>query len=321
MLGIVKRLAEAAVLMLMVIVVNFSLVHLAPGDPATVLAGESGGGSEEFIAAIRKDYGLDKPFFVQLFRYIGRVLRGDLGDSFSFNRPVTSLIWSRLGATLLLSLVALLGAIIIGTALGTIAARRPRSLFSGGVSVVSLAGFAAPSFWVGMVLIILFVRNNEWFPLGGFRDDINPKSGLAGVLDIAHHLVLPATTLGFVYLAQYARIARASMVEVLGSDYIRTARAKGAPEKTVIGKHALRNGIIPVVTIAGLQFGALLSGAVLVENVFNWPGLGRLAVGAFLQRDTPVLLGILICSAAMVIVFNLLTDLSYRLIDPRIRAR
>jgi peptide/nickel transport system permease protein len=320
-LGFVKRIAEAAVLLLMVIVVNFSLVHIAPGDPASVLAGEMGGGSEEFMQQVRQQYGLDRPFVVQLGKYIWGVLHGDLGQSFSFNQPVTSLIWSRVGATALLSLVALLGAIVLGTLLGTLAARRPRSLFSGAVSVVSLAGFAAPSFWIGMVLIILFVRNVELFPLGGFRDDLDPKTGFAAVVDIAHHMVLPGVTLGFVYLAQYARIARASMVEVLQTDYIRTARAKGAPERLVLAKHALRNGIIPVVTVAGLQFGALLSGAVLVENVFNWPGLGRLAVQSFLQRDTPVLLGILLCSASMVIVFNLLTDLSYRLIDPRIRTR
>lgn len=318
---VVQRLFYAAALILAVVVLNFLLVHMAPGGPAEVIAGEMGGATEEILEDIRRAYGLDKPLYEQLLIYLDRVLRGDLGQSFYYNAAVTDLILGRLWPTLLLVMTALIFAIVIGTTLGVLASRNPTGIFSNVITVLALVGYSAPVFWTGIVLIILFASVFPIFPISNMSDITLEGSTLAHVLDVAHHLVLPAFTLGIIYLAQYSRLARASMLEVLGADYIRTARAKGLSERVVVGKHALRNAILPIITIAGLQFGSLVSGAVLVETVFSWPGLGTLALDAILGRDYPTILGILFFSALLVIVANLLTDLCYRLADPRIGAR
>jgi peptide/nickel transport system permease protein len=316
---IAARIAWSVGLILAVIVMCFSLVHLAPGDAALVIAGDSGAGDPELIEEIREDLGLDDPYLIQLSRYVGDVASGDLGTSYRFNESVTSLIGDRIWPTILLVTTALLFAIVIGVLVGIFTARRPESPVSHGVTVFSLVGYSMPVFWTGYLLIIAFASNVRWFPVAGMRDVRFEGNRFEEWLDIAHHLVLPALTLGLIYLAQYSRLSRASMLEVLQSDYVRTARAKGLAERKVVYKHALRNAVIPVITIAGLQFGALLSGALLVETVFNWPGLGRLAADSVFQRDAPVLLGVLICSAALVVVINILTDVVYRMIDPRIR--
>jgi peptide/nickel transport system permease protein len=316
---IAARIAWSVGLILAVIVMCFSLVHLAPGDAALVIAGESGAGDPELIEQIREDLGLDDPYLIQLSRYVGDVASGDLGTSYRFNESVTSLIGDRIWPTILLVTTALLFAIVIGVLVGIFTARRPESPVSHGVTVFSLVGYSMPVFWTGYLLIIAFASNVRWFPVAGMRDVRFEGNRFEEWLDIAHHLVLPALTLGLIYLAQYSRLSRASMLEVLQSDYVRTARAKGLAERKVVYKHALRNAVIPVITIAGLQFGALLSGALLVETVFNWPGLGRLAADSVFQRDAPVLLGVLICSAVLVVVINILTDVVYRMIDPRIR--
>lgn len=316
---IAARIAWSVGLILAVIVMCFSLVHLAPGDAALVIAGDSGAGDPELIEEIREDLGLDDPYLIQLSRYVGDVASGDLGTSYRFNESVTSLIGDRIWPTILLVTTALLFAIVIGVLVGIFTARRPESPVSHGVTVFSLVGYSMPVFWTGYLLIIAFASNVRWFPVAGMRDVRLEGNRFEEWLDIAHHLVLPALTLGLIYLAQYSRLSRASMLEVLQSDYVRTARAKGLAERKVVYKHALRNAVIPVITIAGLQFGALLSGALLVETVFNWPGLGRLAADSVFQRDAPVLLGVLICSAALVVVINILTDVVYRMIDPRIR--
>lgn len=316
---ILARIAQSLGLILAVIVLNFTLINLAPGDPATVIAGESGAGDPELLAEIRADYGLDQPFLTQLTSYVGRVMQGDLGDSFFFNRSVVSLILDRLWPTILLVGTALLMAIFFGVLVGVFTARRPESPASHFATVMALVGFSMPVFWTGLLLIILFASVVQWLPIGGMRDVQFEGGLLASWVDVARHLVLPAFTLGFLYIAQYSRLSRASMLEVLQSDFVRTARAKGLTERVVVYKHALRNAVIPVVTVAGLQFGSLLSGALIVETVFNWPGLGRLAFDAVLRRDAPVLLGVLLISAVVVIVANLLTDIVYRLIDPRIR--
>jgi peptide/nickel transport system permease protein len=302
-----------------VVVLNFALIHLAPGDPAEVIAGEMGGASADILAQLRTAYGLDKSFLEQLWVYAKHVLSGDLGQSFYFNAPVVELISQRLPATLLLVITAILLAMVVGTFLGVMAARRPNGWTSNFITVFSLIGYSAPVFWTGILLILLFASVVPIFPVGGIRDVTRLGAGwFASTIDILHHLVLPAATLAIIYLAQYSRLARASMLEVLGADYIRTARAKGLTERVVIFKHALRNAVLPVVTIAGLQFSSVLAGAVLVETVFAWPGLGNLAYQSILRRDSPTLLGILLFSAMVVIIVNMLTDLTYRLIDPRI---
>lgn len=319
--SIAARIAQALGLILAVICLNFLLIHITPGDPATVIVGESGAGDPELLEEIRAQYGLDRPVIVQLASYVGRVATGDLGDSYFFNESVTSLILQRLWPTVLLVGTALAFAVAAGTMVGVATARRPESPISHGATVLALVGFSMPVFWTGIMLVILFASTWKLLPVQGWHDVNYGEGLLANVLDVGEHLVLPALTLGLIYLAQYSRLSRASMLEVLESDYVRTARAKGLGERRVVYKHALRNAVIPVVTVIGLQFGALLSGALLVETVFNWPGLGRLAFDSILRRDTSVLLGVLMVSSVMVIVANLLTDLLYTIIDPRIRLR
>ena len=308
--------------MVAVLAVNFALIHAAPGDPATVIAGEMGGGDQAVIDNIKKAYGLDKPLPEQFITYLSKSVRGDLGVSYTYNRPVSSLIADRIGPTILLVLTSLVVAIAVGTLLGVFASLKPKSFASAAVTIVSLVGLAMPVFWTGILLVILFGKVWPVMPIAGMYDVRNyGATGWAAAMDALHHLVLPALTLTLVYLAQYSRLARASMLEVLSSDYVRTARAKGLNEAVVVFKHALRNALMPIVTIAGLQFGNLISGAVLVETVFSWPGLGTLALDAILGRDYPTLLGVLTFSSLFVISANLLTDLSYRWIDPRLRGK
>lgn len=320
--SVAARVAQGLILVLAVVVLNFVLVHAAPGDPVETIAGASGGMSEELKAQLRAQYGLDKPLVVQLGLYLGKVIRGDLGHSYFFNLPVSGLIAERVPATLLLVLASVITAFLVGTGLGVLSSRKPNGWLSQLVNVTSLVGFAAPVFWTGIMLVILFAAVLPWFPISGMRsvDAAQGASGFADVVDVLHHLVLPTATLSLVYVAQYSRLARASMLDVLGSDFIRTARAKGLPDRIVLYKHALRNAVLPVVTILGLQFGNVLAGAILVETVFNWPGLGRLAFESVLRRDYPTILGVLLFSSIVVVVMNQLTDLAYRLIDPRIKA-
>ena len=322
LLALLRRLAWAAGLLVAVLAINFMLIHAAPGDPASVIAGEMGGGDQAVIDSIKKAYGLDRPLPEQFFTYIGKSLQGDLGQSYTFSRPVLGLIMDRIGPTILLVMTALVSAIVLGTLLGVFASRRPDSVASGAVTILSLVGYAMPVFWTGILLVILFGKVWPILPIAGMRDVRQyGATGWAAISDVLRHLVLPALTLSIIYLAQYSRLSRASMLEVLGSDYIRTARAKGLSEWVVTFKHALRNALMPIVTIAGLQFGNLISGAVLVETVFSWPGLGTLALEAILGRDYPTLLGVLTFSSMLVIAANLLTDLSYRWIDPRLRGK
>ncbi|MFH0133585.1 ABC transporter permease [Variovorax sp. VaC1] len=316
-----SRLLQAIGLVLAVVVLNFVLVHAAPGDPVETIAGASGGMSPELMAQLRTQYGLDKPLPVQLFVYLGKVASGDLGYSYFFNLPVTQMIAERVPATLLLVLSAVLLAFLVGTALGVLSSRKPNGWLSQFINVLSLVGFAAPVFWLGIMLVILLASVFPILPVAGMRAiDSTGTGGFADMLDVAYHLVLPTLTLSLVYLAQYSRLARSSMLDVLGSDFIRTARAKGLADRVVLYKHALRNALLPVVTVLGLQFGNVLAGAILVETVFNWPGLGRLAFESVLRRDYPTILGVLLFSSIAVVVMNQLTDLCYRFIDPRIKA-
>ncbi len=315
-----SALANAALLLLAVIALNFLLIHLAPGDPALTIAGEMGGASPKILAAIRAQYGLDQPLATQLGRYLAKAVTGDLGYSFYFNQPVAQLILQRLPATLLLMLSALVFAAVGGTLLGVVSARFPRGPLGVAVTLLSLAGYATPVFWSGLLFLLLFALVLPIFPISGMANVVHPKHGLAYAADVLNHLVLPTLTLGLVYLAQYSRQARASTMDALGSDYIRTARAKGVPERDVLLKHALRNALLPVVTLVGLQFAQLLAGAVLVETVFDWPGMGRLVLDSILRRDYPTLLGVLVVSAVLVMGANILTDLAYRAADPRLRS-
>lgn len=317
---VLQRTGYGLLLLLAVLILNFFLIHLAPGDVADTIVGDMGGATEEVMAEIRATYGLDRPLIEQLWVYLSKVVVLDLGHSFFFNQPVTELIFERLPATLLLVITSQLIAIFCGTILGVISAQNPNGWFSHGVTVFSLLGYAAPVFWTGLMFIILFTKVLPLFPVAGMMNVAIEGGFWVRALDIAHHLVLPVLTLSTIYFAAYSRISRASMLDVLGADYVRTARAKGLEERVVVYKHALRNAVLPVITIAGLQFSQIVSGAVLVETVFSWPGLGTLALEAILGRDTPTILGILFFSSLIVVVANILTDLTYRVIDPRIRA-
>lgn len=315
------RVFYAVVLLFTVLILNFTMMHLAPGDVADTIAQSMGGADEEILARIRADYGLDQPFLVQLGTYIGKVLQFDLGYSFYYNQPVTSLILQRLPATLLLVFTAQILALIVGVVLGVISARRPNGVLSHFVTFFSLLGYAAPVFWTGILLLIAFSQKIQWFPVAGMRDVTVQGGFFVQAWDVALHMVLPVITLSSIFLALYSRLSRASMMEALGSDYVRTAKAKGLTEREVVYGHALKNSLSPVITLAGLQFSAVISGAVLVESVFAWPGLGTLAFQSIIARDTPTILGILFFSALMVIVGNLLTDFALRLVDPRLRLR
>lgn len=316
---IVRRVGNGALLLFAVLILNFLLLHLAPGDVADTIAGDMGGADAEVMEEIRTRFGLDKPFHHQLGLYLARLAQGDLGYSYFFQTPVTELVLERLAATLLLVVSAQVLAIVIGTVLGVIAARKPNGATSHAVTLLALFGYSAPVFWTGIMLIILFCSIVPIFPVGGMVDVRVEGSWFVRGLDVLHHLVLPMVTLASIFLALYSRLARASMLDVLGSDYVRTARAKGLSEFVVVYKHALRNALGPVVTLAGLQFSQIISGAVLVETVFSWPGLGSLALQSILARDTPTILGILFFSSLVVVVANLLTDLVYSLVDPRIK--
>ena len=315
------RVFYAILLLIAVLVLNFSLMHLAPGDVADTISQSMGGADQELLDQIRADYGLDQPFLVQLGRYIGGVLHFDLGFSFFYNQPVSQLIIERIPATLLLVVSAQLLALFVGVLLGVMSARKPNGITSHFVTFLALFGYSAPVFWTGILLLIGFSLKIQWFPVAGMQDVTIEGGFWVHFVDVARHLVLPMITLSSIFLALYSRLSRATMMEVLGSDYVRTAKAKGLTSNQVVYKHALKNALSPVITLAGLQFSAVVSGAVLVETVFSWPGLGTLAFQSIIARDTPTILGILFFSALVVILGNLLTDMALRLVDPRMRGR
>lgn len=318
--AILQRITLGFFLVLAVIVLNFLLLHAAPGDVVDSMLAEAGGGDPALAAQLRASYGLDEPIHVQLYKYLGRVLVGDLGHSFYYDKPVADLILESLPTTLMLTLLALVSAVILGTLFGVYAAIRPKGIFSHFVTVLALFGYATPVFWLGMIILLVFALYLPWFPAYGIRTIPEPVGTFNQFLDVANHLVLPVFTLAILYLASYSRISRASMLDVMGADYIRTARTKGLSETKVIFKHALKNASLPVVTLAGLQLAHIFSGAVLVETVFSLPGVGPLLYESIVRRDFPVILGVLFGAAVTTIIANIITDIVYRWMDPRIKS-
>ena len=316
-----RRLTQAVLIVVSIAILNFLLLHLAPGDIVDVMAGEAGAADARYVGELRQKFGLDQPMAVQLGRYLWNLAHLEMGHSFRYDLPVISLIAQRLPATLLLMVTSLGTAFVGGVVLGVIASRRMRSLVDTVISVAALLAYATPLFWLGLMLIVVFTLKLGLLPAGGLSTIGATQTALGAALDVLHHLVLPAATLSLFYMATYARLMRASMIDVLGMDYVRTARAKGISERGVAYRHALRNAILPMITILGVQVGSILGGAVVVEVVFAWPGLGRLAFEAIFQRDINLLLGILLLSACVVIVVNLVVDLVYTWIDPRIALR
>jgi len=303
MLGyVVRRSAQSLLLVWLVTVVVFALLHLTPGDPASVMLGENA--TPEQVQALQRSLGLDQPLVLQYARFLGRALHGDLGTSIRAQRPALEVVLERLPATLLLTAGAFSFAVLIGMPIGVISAVKRLTLWDHGSMALALLGQSMPGFWLGLVLITVFAVHLRWLPASGM-----------GSLS---HVVLPAITLGMFLIGLIIRLTRSSMLDVLGQDYVRTARAKGLAERMVVMQHALMNALIPVVTLVGLQLGLLLGGAVITETVFAWPGVGLATVTAIHQRDYPVVQCAVLVSAVLVLSINWAVDLLYHYLDPRV---
>ncbi len=313
-----RRFLQLLLVVSGIAVINFFLLHLAPGDAAQVLAGEAGSATPEYLAALRKQFGLDQSLPVQFAVYLRNLLSLNLGFSFRQGMPVAELIMQRLPATLLLMGTSIGFALLAGSALGIAAARNAGRAADTLISAVALVFYATPVFWTGIMLVVVFSVWLDWLPVGGMASIERGYTGFAYLKDVGLHLILPAATLGSFFLAVYARLMRAAMIEVQGQDFVRTAIAKGVRPGRIARRHVLRNALLPIVTMLGVQVGSVLGGAILVETVFSWPGLGRLAFEALFQRDLNLLLGILLCSSIVVVVANILIDLLYTVLDPRI---
>jgi peptide/nickel transport system permease protein len=316
---VVRRLLQAIPVVLGVVVLNFLLLQLAPGDAATVLAGEAGGAPFEYIQQLRERFGLDQPVLVQLALYVKNILVLDLGYSFRNASPVLPLILARLWPTLLLMGTTLVLSVVVGVLLGLLASVWVRTWRDNVISVFAIVAYAMPLFWIGLMLILVFSIHLGWLPTSGMEDAAAFYEGWERVVDIARHLILPAVTLSLFYMALYARLMRATMLEQRGLDYVTTARAKGLTERQITVRHMVRNALLPVVTVAGVQVGGLLGGSVIVESVFAWPGLGQLAFQSLFARDLNLLLGIFFISSCLVVAVNIVVDIVYLILDPRIR--
>jgi peptide/nickel transport system permease protein len=315
-----RRLLSSIPTLLIILAALFLLLQLAPGDTVDALVAQMGGGDAVMIEQLRTYYGLDLPVLTRLLNYFWHLIRFDLGFSAIYGKPVATVIFERLPVTLLLMASALSFAFAAGMALGVLAARRVNGWPDTLISTLGLIFYATPSFWFGLMGIVIFAVKLAWLPAGGYIDISAGYSGWRYMLDVAHHLILPTLTLGLIFLAIYLRIMRASMLEVMTLDFVRTARSKGLGETAVVIRHVLRNALLPMVTLIGLQAGTMLGGSVVVESVFALPGLGRLAYESVVQRDLNTLLGIVFVSALLVIAVNFIVDIVYARLDPRIAA-
>ncbi|MGH8810778.1 MAG: ABC transporter permease [Advenella sp.] len=308
---IARRLLATLPVIVMVAIVIFAILRLTPGDPAAIIAGDDATAAQ--LEQIRQTMGLDQPIYTQFVVWVGRLLQGDLGVSLLSGTPVLQMIAGRMGPTLALAVSTIVLTVIIAIPLGVIAAWRQGKLLDRLIMSLSVLGFSIPTFVVGYLLIYFFAIQLNWLPVQGYK----PLS--AGLLPFAQRLILPTLALSAIYVALIARITRSSIIEVMGEDYIRTARAKGLKEKAVLMRHALRNAAVPIVTVIGIGIASLISGVVVTESVFNLPGLGRLVVEAVLARDYPVIQGLILLFSIVYILINLIVDLLYTVFDPRIR--
>jgi len=316
-----RKLLKAIPTIFGIVVLNFMLLQLAPGDAADVIAGEAGAATAEMMQELRAHYGLDQPVLWQLVTYIKNLLQFDLGMSPRYNVPVLSLIAERIPNTLSLMASALVMAVTVGILFGALMAATAGRLPDRLLSLLSLLFYSIPTFWIGLMLIIVFSVWLGVLPSGGVGTIASSKTGLAAFADWFRHLILPSAALAMFFVAIYARLTRASMLEVKDQDYVRTAAAKGLSTMTITLRHILRNALIPITTMAGMHLGAMLGGAIVIETVFNRPGMGRLAYDAVLNRDFNVLMGVLLLSSVLVIVANILVDLLHTWLDPRIEMR
>jgi ABC-type dipeptide/oligopeptide/nickel transport system permease component len=315
---VLTRLAWAVVSVLAILIINFLVVRLIPGDPLQAIVGDFPA-PPEYVEALSRDLGLDRPLPVQLWRYLLALSHGDLGFSFVNRLPVLGLIGQRALFTLLLMIPSLLLAAVIGIALALAAAPRAGGISDSAVTALSLFGYSVPIFWLGQILIVLFAVDLGWLPAQGMHSLRGVGTGLGSVLDVAWHMILPVFCITVFHVAVVARVGRASVLETLHQDFVLTARGKGLRERRVLWRHVLPNALIPVVTVIGYGFGHSLTGAILTEAVFAWPGLGNLFVTSIANRDYAVLEGIFLLTAITVVVANLVTDLLYLVVDPRLR--
>ena len=311
---VVRRLLQVVPTALGIVFICFVLVHAAPGDPIVALAGEHG--DANYYAFMRQRFGLDQPLPRQLLTYFSRVAVGDFGVSHVQGRPTLAVIAERVPATLLLTGTALLAALLLSVPLGTLAARRPNGSRDLTINAFVIGLYSAPAFWIAQLAMFVLALKAGFFPVQGMT-----TAGSSNALDIARHLALPATILAFQELAVFVRLTRAGVLDQLGREHVRTARAKGVGERAVLVRHALPRALYPLITVAGARVGQLIAGAVVIEIVFAWPGMGRLLLEALQTRDTPLLLSLFMVVSLTVIVANLATDLAYAAVDPRIRHR
>ena len=313
-----RRLLQAVPVIILIMIGTFLLLKLAPGDTVDALVGDMGGADADFIARLRQEYGLDQPVYVQLWVYMTKLATFDFGWSFVYEQPVATVLWDRLGTTLLLMATSLSLAFTIGIALGAIAARRAYSLTDNVISTLGLVFYATPSFFLSLMMMLLFSVKLGWLPVGGIKTIAGFYTGWDHVVDVARHLVMPTAALSLIYLSFYLRLMRASVMEVADLDYVRTARAKGASESRLMIHHIMRNALLPVITLLGLQFSTVLGGSVVVETIFTLPALGSPAYQSVVQRDMNTLMGIIFLCSIIVVVVNFLTDLLYARLDSRI---
>ncbi len=315
---ILKRILTFIPILIGVSFISFSIMHIAPGDP-TALFTDPNVKAEELMR-VRANWGLDRPFLVQYFYWISNAVRGDFGTAYLVNRPVIEVIAERIPATLLLTGTAMGLSLLIAIPLGVISAAKKNKFADHLITVFSFTGMSIPSFWLALILMLIFSLQLKLLPATGINDPLLKSSAFLPVLlDTARHMVLPVVTLVIVSFAGMTRFVRASMLEVLGQNYIRAARAKGIPERTVFYKHALRNALLPIITLLGMMLPEIISGAFIVETIFAWPGMGRLGVTAVFSRNYPVIMGVVMISAVLIMLGNLIADVCYSLADPRVR--
>jgi ABC-type dipeptide/oligopeptide/nickel transport system permease component len=316
---LLSRLAWAGPVVIAIVIATFLIIHLVPGDPIQALVGDFPT-PPGYAEQVRKDFGLDQPLATQLWRYLVNLSQGNLGFSFSNRQPVLNLVLDRAQYTLLIMIPALTVAALLGVIMALAAAPRAGGLFDSGITALSVAGFSIPVFWLGQILMLVFAIQLSWLPAQGMVSARASLTGLAWTRDVIWHMVLPIFSITSFYVAIVARVARASVLEALSQDFVLTARAKGLSRRTVLWRHVLPNAMIPVVTVIGYNFGHSLTGAILVETVFAWPGLGNLFITSIGNRDYPVLLGIFLITAIAVVIANLMTDIVYAVLDPRVRS-
>ncbi len=312
-----RRILTGLLCIIVALCFNFILIHAAPGNPIRLLVGEDNP-DPELIAQLTEKYGLDKPKIVQFAKYVGNLLKGDMGVSIYTNEPISEMILQRLGPTAALAFTAVIIAAIIGTSIGIFCARRVGSKLDGFLGSISYLFDSTPSFWLGLMLILVFASTLHILPTSGMIDMRADHKGFARILDIMKHMILPCVALSLTIIPYYFRIARSSMIQVMGEDFITTLRATGMPEKQIFGKYVFRNAILPTITVFGIQMAYLVTGSSIVEIVFSWPGMGSLVMTAIARRDYPLIMGIYLVLSISVAVMMILVDLVYSVLDPRI---